>query len=97
MYGVILRNLTNNYPQYNNKYTYLSFGNSSLKSLEILGVHSLMFRIFPTMSFFCHLPRQDSPLGVTAILVCNCKSDMLIPLCRERVASPATDSICHLI
>ena len=42
----------------------LSLGYSSLKSRDILGVHSRSARIFAAISFPCHLPRQVSPLGL---------------------------------
>lgn len=66
---------------------YLSLGNSSLKSLEMRGVHSRTARILATMSFFCHLPFQVSPDGPSAMRVCRERSPMSIPLCLERVAS----------
>nr|CAD7442935.1 unnamed protein product [Timema bartmani] len=47
------------------------FGNSSLKSREILEVQSLIASIFATTSFFCQRPRQVSPEGVVAIFVCR--------------------------
>ena len=52
--------------------THLSFGYSSLKSLDILGVHSLTARILAAISFPCHLPRQVSPVAVTAIFWSKC-------------------------
>lgn len=67
---------------------YLSFGNSSLKSLDIRGVQSRTANILATISFFCQRPLQVSPLGDTAIRVCRARSAMLIPLCLDRVASP---------
>ena len=42
----------------------LSLGYSSLKSRDILAVHSRSARIFAAISFPCHLPRQVSPLGL---------------------------------
>ena len=64
-----------------------NFGNSSLKSRDIRDVQFLRARILATISFFCHLPRQVSPLGELAILVCRDKSAMLIPRCLDRVGS----------
>ena len=42
----------------------LSLGYSSLKSRDILGVHSLSARILAAISLPCHFPRQVSPLGL---------------------------------
>ena len=50
---------------------YLSFGYSSLKSLAILGVHSLSARILAAISFPCHFPLHVSPLGLWGIFQCN--------------------------
>jgi len=66
----------------------LSFGNSSLKSLEMRVVHSRTFNILATISLFCHRPLQVSPLGVLARCMWRDKSAILIPLYLERVASP---------
>lgn len=64
----------------NQQKTNLNLGNSSLKSRDIRGVHSLIARIFATISFFCQRPRHVSPLGLNAIRVCKDKSAILIPL-----------------
>ena len=45
----------------NSVLSYLNLGYSSLKSLEILGVHSLILSILAAISFPCHLPRHVSP------------------------------------
>lgn len=66
-----------------------SLGNSSLKSREILGVHWRTARNLATMSLLCHVPRHDSPDGVTASFLWSDSSWILIPLCRDRVASPS--------
>ena len=42
----------------------LSLGYSSLKSLDILGVHSLRAKILAAISFPCHFPLHVSPLGL---------------------------------
>ena len=63
-------------------------GNSSLKSREIRAVHWRTARIFATMSLPCHVPRHDSPDGVTASFFTNDNSWMLMPLWRDSVASP---------
>lgn len=71
---------------------YLSLGNSSLKSRHTRGEHSLRARIFATISFPCHFPRHISPEGLTAILVWRANSLILMPLCLERVGSPAKNN-----
>lgn len=68
--------------------TYLSFGNSSLKSRDILGVHSRRTRIFATISFPCHRPFQVWLEGDSDNCCVKERSFTLIPLCRDNVASP---------
>ena len=62
-----------------------SLGYSSLKSLDILGVHSLRARILAAISLPCHFPRQVSPLGLQTQL-------QLI----ER-SSPMKDNNAHVV
>lgn len=65
----------------------LNLGNSSLKSLEILEVHSLTAKILATTSFFCQRALQVSPDCERQINSNNDRSLMFIPLCLDRVAS----------
>ena len=67
---------------------HLNLGNSSLKSLHVLGVHSLSARILATISLPCHFPLHNSPDGLIAIFVCNARSTIFIPLCLDNVGSP---------